>query len=94
MMTTLFIADTEVLAGLAPFLAMRWNSAPAGAPLREKMSELVSKGTIDFFAPVLGQARIQRDEFVPEVRPAGAALQLCIPLHAKFIRQAGGTCSA
>ena len=34
--------DSEIAAGIAPFRAVRRNSAPAGTKLREKMSELVA----------------------------------------------------
>ncbi len=55
--TALFIADSQVPAGLAPFIPVRQNPAPPGAELREEMSEFVSQRAIDFIG-VMNQLRI------------------------------------
>lgn len=55
-----FVGDVEIAAGVAPFRAVRSDSASSFfAKLREQMSELVSKRAIDLFIAVIVKQRVQ-----------------------------------
>jgi hypothetical protein len=80
--TTLFIADSKIAAGHAPFRTVRQDAAAPGAILREQMRQLVPERAIDFRRVVFAQARIQRNEFLSKDCPARATSQARIPFHA------------
>ena len=61
-MATRFVRDAEIVAGAAPFRAMRRNAAASGAKLCEQMRQLVAQRAIDLSGIVLAQARVQRDQ--------------------------------
>jgi hypothetical protein len=45
--TTDFVADLQIAAGIAPFIAMRSDSASSNSKLREQMRQLVSQRAIN-----------------------------------------------
>ena len=57
---TLFVADSEIDTGHAPFFAMRENATSTGSKLRKKVRQLVAKCTIDLLGMIV-QLRIERD---------------------------------
>ena len=53
--TSRFIADAEIAAGLAPFGSVRWDAATTAAELSEEMSQLMPQGAIDLERIVFAQ---------------------------------------
>ena len=47
-MTTLLVANPEVVASLPPFNTVRWNPPPARAKLREDMGQFMAQCAVDF----------------------------------------------
>ena len=88
--TSRFIADAEIVAGLAPFGSMRRNAAVAGAELREEVSQLVPQRAVDLERIVFAQTRIQRDELAPEIGAAGGAEKPGVPFHVDGAREFRG----
>src|SRR5207244_5985778 len=61
-----FVGDVEIAAGVAPFRAVRSDSASSSfAKLREQMSELVSKRAIDLFIAVIVKQRSEEHTSEP-----------------------------
>ena len=85
-MAALFVANPKITAGPAPFRSMRQNATPAGAKLREKMGQLMTKGAIDFPFSVFSESRIQRNQFLAIIGAAGAAFQARVPFHTNAAR--------
>jgi hypothetical protein len=91
--TTVFIANSKIGTGSAPFFAVRQDSTTSGAKLREQMRQLVSKRAINVRAGlavnrneiVVTQLRIQLNQFFAIIGAAGATLQSRIPFDAHFV---------
>ena len=77
--TAFFVRDSEVAAGLAPFLAMRCDPPPPGPELREQMRQLMPKRAIDLPDVMIVQTRIQSDGCRAVIGLPRRALQLAIP---------------
>jgi hypothetical protein len=54
----LFVVDPKIAARLTPFVAMRQDSASAGAKLGEEMRQFMTKGEINLCRSVLAKSRI------------------------------------
>src|SRR5205807_6870538 len=88
--TSRFIADAEIAAGLAPFGSVRRNAATTGAELRKEMGQLVPQRPIDLERVVFAQTRIQRNELAPKIRAARGAEKPRVPFHVDGTRQFRG----
>ena len=85
-----FPGNTQVAAGLSPFGAVRVDPAAPNAPLRQKVGQLVPKGTVDLrFADTL-QKRVERDQHPPGIRPPGSRSQTAAPFHQHFFGERAG----
>ena len=58
-MTTLFVANAEIMARRAPFRTVRQDAPPAGTELREKMRQFMTQCSIDFGKRMFAEPRIQ-----------------------------------
>jgi hypothetical protein len=56
--TTHFVSDLQIVAGLAPLKSMRKNSSATGSELSEQMGEFVPESAIHFLRPVIVQKRV------------------------------------
>ncbi len=56
--TARFIHDSELAASRTPLCPVRRDSPPARPELRQKMSQLVAQGAIDFCDAVFVQPRV------------------------------------
>jgi hypothetical protein len=57
--TTLFVADAEIMARCAPFRSVRQDAPPPGAKLREEMRQLMAQCSIDLGKSMFAESRIQ-----------------------------------
>ena len=57
--TTLFVANAEIMARRAPFLTVRENAPPAGTKLREKVRQFMAQCSIDLGESMFAESRIQ-----------------------------------
>jgi hypothetical protein len=57
-MTARFVANAKIAACVAPFCAMRYDSAPPRAQLREQMSHFVAQRSINLGGSVIAESRI------------------------------------
>ena len=57
--TTLFVANTEIMARRAPFRTVRQNAPPAGTKLRKKMRQFMTQCSIDLGKSMFAEQRIQ-----------------------------------
>lgn len=83
-MTASFIGDAELGAGVAPFLPVRRDPAPARARLREQVRQLVAQGAIDLIFTVSAKPAVEKDASVSGFRPAGGRTQASRPFHPDF----------
>jgi hypothetical protein len=54
-----FVADSQVLACLAPFIAVRQDTTATRAKLGEQVSELMPRRAVNFCGAVFMKPRIQ-----------------------------------
>jgi hypothetical protein len=57
--TTLFVANAEIMARRAPFRSVRQNAPPAGAKLREEVRQFMTQCSIDLGESMFAESRIQ-----------------------------------
>ena len=57
--TTLFVANAEIMARRTPFRTVRQNAPPAGTKLREKVRQFMAQCSIDLGESMFAESRIQ-----------------------------------
>jgi len=70
---SLFIADAEVAAGVAPLSPVGPDAFTSGSELGEQMGELMQKCSLDFLGTMIDQQRIQSNQPGPVIDPSRAA---------------------
>jgi hypothetical protein len=78
-MASLFVGNSEIDAGPAPFRAM-WSNPPSScSKLGQQMRELMPNRPIDLCFPVMNQKRVKRNQPGLVIGAAGAAFQTFVP---------------
>ena len=72
-MASLFIADAEVAAGVAPLSPVGPDTFTSGSELGEQMGELMQERSLDFFGAMIDQQGIQGNQPGPVIDPSRAA---------------------
>ena len=57
--TTLFVANAEIVTGRAPFRTVRQNAPPTGTKLREEMRQLMTQCSVDLGKSMFAEPWIQ-----------------------------------
>ena len=89
-MTTLFVRNSKILAGLAPFRSMGLDATTAHAVLGKKVSEFMTQGPLDFHRGNFNKLRIQHDHAFAPIRHSGCRAERGIPKDARLELSASG----
>ncbi len=74
-MAARFPGDPKVGAGATPFRSVGCDPAAASAGLGEEVGQLMAQGAIDFRLAVRGEAAIEQNARVAELRPPGGGTE-------------------
>ena len=89
-MASLFIGNSEIRAGLAPFRSMGLDATTAHAVLGKKVSEFMTQGPLDFHRGNFNKLRIQHDHAFAPIRHSGCCAERRIPKDARLELSASG----
>jgi hypothetical protein len=71
--TTLFVANAEIMARCAPFRTVRQNAPPTGTKLRKEVRQFMTQCSIDLGKSMFVESRIQCDQFAAIIDVARAS---------------------
>ena len=91
LVTAILIANPQIGACPSPFRAVRQNTPPARACLREQMCQFVAESPIDFCVAVCGQPAVQPNASISVFGATGRGTQARRPLDDDLFGENGGT---